>query len=106
MKAESAAENFVQMIEEMQVLSATDFLISLYALESNNWKYESERVGSDATGGILVRKDSDGNYDPLHGQFSMIAALYNAGRDDPRKNYKSKFLPNITTPFLLRRSGA
>lgn len=37
---EAAAKNFVQMVADIDVLSATLFLNSLYGLEANGWKWK------------------------------------------------------------------
>ena len=37
----SAADNFVSMIENLKVASCTDFLLSLYRLEDNKWKFDN-----------------------------------------------------------------
>ena len=88
---ENAADNFIDMVEGIKVLSATDFLVTLYSLESCGWKYDSEKVKSDAVGGILVRKDSNGNYDEIHGELSMMTALTSGGRNETE---------SIRRPFL------
>lgn len=44
-----AAENYVKMVAGMPKLSATDFLITLYRLDSNKWKWE-ERLSSKENG--------------------------------------------------------
>ena len=43
------AQNFAQMVADIPVLSATDFLLSLYQLEANEWKWE-ERLLSHHNG--------------------------------------------------------
>ncbi len=90
-----ASRNFVKMIEKMPVLSATDFLLSFYALEENGWEYEENRVRSDAPSGIIVRKDSDGNYDPKHGMVSIMSAL-SRGQDQTN---------SIKMPFLNKHGS-
>jgi len=90
-----ASKNFVKMVEEIPVLSATDFIISFYALEGNEWKYEKKKVKSDATGGISVRKNAGGNYDRMHGELSILSALTRGGRNETR---------SIREPFLIKYS--
>ena len=101
-RGREAAENFVQMVEEIPVLSATDFLISLSALERNGWKYDIEEVKSDAVVGIVVRKNEDGSYNGLHGGLSVVSALSKGNRDDTLAirrqfliNHKRKINPRV-----------
>jgi len=79
---EEAAKQFTIMVANIPVLSATDFLISFYALENHGWKYDSDKVRSDAPRGILVAKDEEGNYDYAHGMLSMVDAISLGGRDE------------------------
>ncbi len=89
------AVNFVKMVEDIPVLSATDFINSFYAFEMNNWKYEKSKVKSDTIEGILVRKNADGNYNEMHGMASMMAAIARGGRDQTE---------SIRGPFLRKYS--
>ena len=58
----NAAEAFVTMVENLRVLSATNFLNALYALEKRNWVYEpveesiddEAKLGRDDTQHILA----------------------------------------------------
>ncbi len=55
-----AAQNFVQMVADIPVLSATDFLLSLYRLEENDWKYDQKLLSGQK--GIDIGPDyGDGN---------------------------------------------
>ncbi|MEK6925812.1 MAG: hypothetical protein AABW50_00895 [Nanoarchaeota archaeon] len=96
------------MVAGIPVLSATDFLVTLYFLEMNGWKYDSKRVKSDAPGGILVAKKEDGSYDLDHGMFSIMAALSNNGRDDTpliRGDFLAKYGKGIVDEKLLKKPG-
>lgn len=42
-----AARNFVAMIDETPVLSATDFLLNLYKLEANEWKWDVKLLSEE-----------------------------------------------------------
>ncbi len=44
-----AAQNFAQMVADIPVLSTTDFLLTLYQLRNNNWKWKKKLVISDST---------------------------------------------------------
>ncbi len=52
---EEAGENFVQMVADLPVLSATDFLITLYKLDSHDWKWDKKLLGNEK--GIDVGPD-------------------------------------------------
>jgi len=82
------AENFVKMVEDIKVLSATTFLEELYVLCSNNWKYRKKRTHA---AGVTVPKDKDGNYDLAGGMFGMMNAMMSSGRDETQ-SIKSYFL--------------
>jgi len=42
-----AAKNFVQMVDDIPKLSATDFLLNLFRLEGGDWTWTPERLGSE-----------------------------------------------------------
>jgi hypothetical protein len=83
-----AAENFVKMVDDIKVLSATIFLEELYQLFRNNWKYKAKKTHAS---GITVPKDENGEYDMMAGMFGMMAALTSSGRDDTQR-IKGSFL--------------
>lgn len=41
-KGDKAAKNFAHMVGQIEVLSATDFLIALYALADNDWAWQEK----------------------------------------------------------------
>jgi len=72
-----AAEDFARMVADIPVLSATDFLLSLYRLEANGWAWDKRLLGREnglyarmpgealgtivsALGGFLDRDDTVG----------------------------------------------
>jgi len=77
-----AAKNFVLMVADIKVLSATTFLEELYQLFRNNWKYTDKEKHAS---GITVPKDENGEYDIMSGMFGMMAALTSNGRDDTQR---------------------
>lgn len=83
-----AAFNYVKMIADIKVLSATTFLQELYDLFYNNWKYVKKKKHAD---GIAVQKNSDGNYDETHGMLSIFSAMSSGNRDDTQ-SIKGYFL--------------
>jgi hypothetical protein len=52
---EKAAKQFAQMVADIPNLSATDFLLTLYRLESHNWKWNKKMLGIEK--GIDVGPD-------------------------------------------------
>lgn len=86
-----AAKNFVKMVEDIKVLSATTFLEELYMLYNNNWKYENK---TQHASGVTVPKDENGEYDMLGGMFGMMEAMMSSGRDDTQM---------IKNGFLIKR---
>ncbi|MDO8509483.1 MAG: hypothetical protein Q7S27_07445 [Nanoarchaeota archaeon] len=46
-RGEDAAQNFALMVADIPVLSATDFLITLYKLDSNDWKWDKSLLGNE-----------------------------------------------------------
>lgn len=77
----NAAKNFVKMVADIKVLSATTFLQELYQLFYNDWKYtEKEEHAS----GIAVHKNDEGEYDEssaISGMLGIFAAMSNGDRD-------------------------
>ncbi|MDO8656829.1 MAG: hypothetical protein Q7K45_06330, partial [Nanoarchaeota archaeon] len=44
---EKAAQSFAQMVAGIPKLSATDFLLTLYALEGRGWKWDRKILGNE-----------------------------------------------------------
>ena len=84
----SAAKNFIKMVADIKVLSATTFLEELYQLNYNGWKYSVKKTHAS---GITVPKDENGNYDMMGGMFGMMIALSGGNRDDTQR-IKGNFL--------------
>ena len=79
---EDAAKNYVNMVADIKVLSATTFLEELYHLFATNWKYMEKETHAN---GISVPKNEDGEYDEasvMSGMVGIFAAMSNNGRDD------------------------
>jgi hypothetical protein len=85
-----AAKNFVKMVSDIKVLSATTFLQELYDLFYNKWKYTNKK---EHAAGVAVGKDENGDYDLVGGMFGMMEAMMGSGRDDTQM---------IKTGFLIR----
>lgn len=84
----NAAKNFVKMINNIKVLSATTFLQELYNLFYNKWKYINKK---EHAAGVAVGKDENGDYDLIGGMFGMMEAMMGSGRDETQ-SIKSYFL--------------
>lgn len=87
---EEAAQNFAQMIADIPVLSATDFLLSLYRLESRNWKWDKGLLGDEE--GIDVGPDyGDGKREAI--AFSTVVSVLGGGFDRDETHFiRDKFL--------------
>jgi len=71
---EDAAKNYVKMVADIKVISATAFLQELYELFNRNWKYKKKR---NHASGIAVQKNEDGTYDATHGVLGIMSSLFN-----------------------------
>lgn len=68
---EDAAQNFAQMVADIPVLSATDFLLTFYKLDSHGWKWDKSLLGDEK--GIDVGPDcGDGSREAVG--FATIAS--------------------------------
>lgn len=83
-----AAQNFVNMVADIKVLSATTFLQELYSLFSNDWKYVEKEIHAH---GVSVPKNKDGEYDMQAGMFGMVSAMFDNDRDDT-ENIRGHFI--------------
>ncbi|MBR9681169.1 MAG: hypothetical protein GOV00_00005, partial [Candidatus Altiarchaeota archaeon] len=75
----------VEMVMEMPILSATDFLINFYTLEANDWRWEEHLLGNQK--GVYVE-----NAESAHNTF--VSALYFGGRDQTIE-IKREFLKTL-----------
>ena len=85
-----ASKSFVNMVKEIPVLSATAFLLNLYKLESNNWKWEKNLFGNE--NGVYVDGPTD-DAKMVVGFMTIAEGLYPRKRDDTI-SIKSPFLAN------------
>ena len=88
---EEPAKNFVKMVDDIKVISATTFLEELYMLCNNGWKYRKKSKAHQASG-ISIPKNENGEYDEnslTSGILGMFAAISNGSRDETPviKNY-------------------
>lgn len=68
-----AAQNFAQMVADIPILSATDFLLSLYRLEAHNWKWDKKYLRNNK--GIYL--DDEGS---VFG--TVMSTLFGIGRNE------------------------
>lgn len=54
---EEAAKQYAQMVADIPKLTATDFLLTLYKLEANDWRWKEKLVGKED--GIYVDGQTD-----------------------------------------------
>ena len=75
---EKAGENFIQMVADIPVLSATDFLNTLYRLDSNNWRWDKSLLGNEK--GIDIGTDyGDGRREDIG--FATIVNIFGGSYD-------------------------
>lgn len=86
---DEAAKNFVEMVKEIKVMSATTFLNELYALCNSNWIYVSKEKYQS---GMTLDK-IDGEYSVAQGM-AAVASFFHCGVDETNL---------IKEPFLIKR---
>lgn len=77
------ANNFVKMVDDIKVLSATTFLEELYNLYYNDWSYRKKPKSRQASG-ISIPKNKNGEYDEnsaISGMIGIFSAMSNGGID-------------------------
>ena len=80
-----AAKNFVMMVADIKVLSATDFLLALYRLESLDWKWP----GPNTKDGNGIYYDNEAE---AHG--TVMSVLYDLSDRDETASIRTNFLHN------------
>lgn len=98
----TAAKNFVDMVADIKVMSATTFLQELYNLFDNDWIHTSKE--KDASG-IAIAKDENGEYDMVSGMMGIMSHMGN-DRDDTMQ-IKGHFLSThgIKSQKIMQRGG-
>jgi len=90
--SEDAGNNFIQMVADIPVLSATDFLVSLYKLANNDFKWENYFTQNEQGQGIAFE-----NYGEAVGTiFSIFGGM--SSRDETQ-SIKIPFLTNHNYKF-------
>lgn len=78
-----AAQNYVQMVADIPVLSATDFLLSLYRLEGYDWKWDKKLLGNEQ--GVYAADEGS-----AFG--TLISGLSGMNRRDETEHIRGRFL--------------
>lgn len=97
------AQNFIKMVEDIDVLSATLFLNSLYELEARSWVWENSQQTSKASKHLDVGPEGEGRM--AVGLASIGAWMGGgSGRDDTRQ-IRDSFLRahgrKVKNPFRM-----
>jgi len=89
---DAAAEQFAQMVADIPRLTATDFLLTTYRLERNDWKWNERLLGNEK--GIDVGPDmGDGSRASIG--FSTIAGILGGSNKLDESFYiREQFLRN------------
>ncbi len=86
---EKAAQQFAQMVADIPELSATDFLLSLYRLESHNWKWDKSMMRDER--GIAIGPDyGDGKREA--NAFAGIVTVLGGSDLDQTRYIRGEFL--------------
>jgi hypothetical protein len=83
-----AANNFVEMVEDIPKLTMTDFLLSLFDLENCNWKWKKR----PSVGAIEVAQDKNGEYNLASGLSSVFGVLCGMSDVDETESIRRPFL--------------
>ena len=87
---EYAAQQYVQMVVEIPKLSATDYLLTLYRLEQNNWKWNKDLLGNE--NGVYIGPDRrDGSRESI-AFASLIGTIFGDNSRDETKSIRRQFL--------------
>jgi len=89
---EEAAKQYIQMVADIPELSATDFLLTLYRLESHDWKWDKGLLGNEH--GRDVGPDDENGARVLVGFATIAGALYNNSQIDQTMFIRGEFLKN------------
>lgn len=87
-----AGEQFIDMVVDIDVLSATLFLNSLFALEANKWKWKKLKKPSKANDHIEITSSPEPDAKYLSGMFSIGSWLGGGSMHDDTPMIRDEFL--------------
>ena len=87
---EKAAENFAQMVADIPVLSATDFLLTFYRLDSYGWKWDKNLLGKER--GIDIGPDHGDGKRIAIGVATIVSVLGGMSDRDETLAIRGQFL--------------
>jgi hypothetical protein len=87
---EEAAKQFVQMVADIPKLSATDFLLNLYSLEGQEWKWNKKVLGNE--NGIDVGPDYGEGTREFIAETSVLHVLGGMSDRDETAYIRGQFL--------------
>lgn len=87
---EKAAKQFAQMVADVPELSATDFLLTLYRLEGQDWKWNKRMLGNEK--GVDVGPDYDNGARFAIGMATIAGALSGMSERDETSYIRGEFL--------------
>lgn len=87
-KGDKAQKNFVHMVAQIPVLSATDFLVTLHKLQDNNWEWNQKLLPT--TNGVHI--DSEGS------AFGTVMSMMGGPRGDATVQIRAQFLREHGVP--------
>ncbi len=88
--SEGAAQYFAQMVADIPKLTATDFLLTLYRLEAQNWKWNKNLLGDEK--GIDVGPDQGDGKREITGMMTVLSILGGLSERDETEYIRSAFL--------------
>lgn len=91
-KGKDAAAQYVQMVADIPKLSATDFLLTLYRLENNDWKWDTCLLGNE--NGIDVGPDRGDGTRGAATFASLIGVMSGMSERDETQRIRGEFLMN------------
>jgi hypothetical protein len=83
-----AAGQFIEMVAAIPKLSATDFLLTLYRLEGNQWRWDRNLIGTE--GGVYAENEG--------AAFGTVMSALRGMRDVDAT-------PSIRDPFLAKHNS-
>lgn len=89
-----SAEQFVDMVANIDVLSATLFLNSLFALEANKWKWEKLKKASKGNDHIEITSSPEPDAKFVSGMVSLESWLGGGSMRDETPLIRDDFLRN------------